>query len=143
MTEEIYNNLLITDSDVNLPVADIKGRHLPLTETNYHQLWKDYDLRPKYDGSKCLNCDSCEVEKVCPTNAFSSRNLDLSRCFGCGMCANFCKHDAFDMNVGTVDLEIENKQVNIPIICRQSDRLRANKLSLKLKKMIKSGEFKL
>ena len=84
-----------------------------------------------------------EVENVCPTNAFSNQRLDLSRCFGCGMCANFCSNDAFDMNTGSVDLEINKKEVNIPIICRQSDRLRANKLSLKLKKMIKSGEFKL
>ena len=59
------------------------------------------------------------------------------------MCANFCRHDAFDMNTGDVNLEINNKDVNIPIICRQSDRLRGNKLSLKLKKMIENKEFKL
>ena len=143
LNEEIYNNLLICDSDVTLPVADIKGRHLPLAETNYYELWGTYDLRPQYDRAKCSVCDSCEVENVCPTNAFSNQRLDLSRCFGCGMCANFCSHDAFDMNTGSVDLKINEKDVNIPIICRQSDRLRANKLSLKLKKMIKSGEFKL
>ena len=143
LTEEIYNNLLIQDKDVSIPVADIKGRHLPLTETDYYQLWKDYDLRPKYDGDACSVCDECEAEKVCPTNAFSNKRLDLSRCFGCGMCASFCSHNAFDMDTGSVDLEIGEKNVNIPIICRQSDRLRANKLSLKLKKMIKSGEFKL
>ena len=143
LNEEIYNNLLICDTDVTLPVADIKGRHLPLAETNYYELWGEYDLRPQYDRAKCSVCNSCEVEKVCPTNAFSNQRLDLSRCFGCGMCANFCSNDAFDMNTGSVDLEINKKEVNIPIICRQSDRLRANKLSLKLKKMIKSGEFKL
>ena len=143
LNEEIYNNLLICDSDVTLPVADIKGRHLPLAETNYYDLWGTYDLRPQYDRAKCSVCDSCEVENVCPTNAFSNQRLNLSRCFGCGMCANFCSHDAFDMNTGSVDLKINEKDVNIPIICRQSDRLRANKLSLKLKKMIKSGEFKL
>lgn len=143
LTEEIYNNLLIQDIDVSIPVADIKGRHLPLGKTNYYELWKDYDLRPKYDGGKCLNCSECEVEPICPTSAFSNKKLDLSRCFGCGMCANFCSHDAFDMDTGSVDLKINEKEVNIPIICRQSDRIRANKLSLKLKKMIKSGEFKL
>lgn len=142
LSEEIYNNLLITDEDVKLPVADIKGRHLPLCETNYHELWKDYDLRPKYDENKCSTCDECIVERVCPTNAFSN-GIDLSRCFGCGMCANFCRHDAFDMNTGDVNLEIDNREVNIPIICRQSDRLRANKLALELKKMIKNQEFKL
>lgn len=143
LSEEIYNNLLIQDKDVTLPVADIKGRHLPLTETNYYELWKNYDLRPQYDRTNCSKCDTCEVEQICPTNAFSQENLDLSRCFGCGMCANFCRHNAFKMNTGSVDLKINEKDVNIPIICRQSDRLRANKLSLKLKKMIKSGEFKL
>ena len=143
LNEEIYNNLLICDTDVTLPVADIKGRHLPLAKTNYYELWGEYDLRPQYDRAKCSVCNSCEVEKVCPTNAFSNQRLDLSRCFGCGMCANFCSNDAFDMNTGSVDLKINEKDVNIPIICRQSDRLRANKLSLKLKKMIKSGKFEL
>ncbi|WP_407381525.1 methanogenesis marker 16 metalloprotein [Methanobrevibacter sp.] len=143
LNEEIYNNLLIQDIDVSIPVADIKGRHLPLGETNYYELWKDYDLRPKYNRQKCSSCSECEAQKVCPTNAFSQKSLDLSRCFGCGMCANFCSHDAFDMDTGSVDIKINEKDVTIPIICRQSDRLRANKLSLKLKKMIKSGEFKL
>ncbi len=143
LTEEIYNNLLIKDIDVKLPVADIKGRHLPLTETNYYELWKDYDLRPKYDSDKCSGCDDCIVEKICPTNSFKNGKYDISRCFGCGMCANFCSHDSFIMNTGDVDLKINEENVNIPIICRQSDRLRANKLSLKLKKLIKSQEFKL
>lgn len=143
LTEEIYNNLLIKDIDVKLPVADIKGRHLPLTETNYYELWKNYDLRPKHNNEKCAGCDNCIIEEICPTNAFKNKKHDLSRCFGCGMCANFCSNNSFEMNIGDVDLEINNKKINIPIICRQSDRLRANKLSLKLKKLIKSQEFKL
>lgn len=143
INKEVYNNLLITDEEVNLPVAEIKGRHLPVGETNYHEMWKDYDLRPQYDGSECLKCDVCTVEQVCPTNAFMSERLNLALCFGCGLCAHYCKHDAFNMNTGDVDLEINGKTVNIPIICRQSDRLRANKLSQKLKKLIESNEFKL
>jgi hypothetical protein len=47
------------------------------------------------------------------------------------------------MDTGSVDLNINGSNVNIPIICRQSDRLRGNKLSLKLKKMIENKEFKL
>ena len=143
LSEEIYNNLLITDEEVKLPVADIKGRHLPLGETNYKQMWQDYDLRPKYDDVKCSNCEKCIVEEVCPTNAFKNKRFNIAQCFGCGMCANFCKNCAFDMNTGDVDLEIDGNQVNIPIICRQSDRLRGNKLSLKLKQLIENNEFKL
>ena len=143
LNEEIYNNLLITDEEVKLPVADIKGRHLPLCETNYHELWKEYDLRPKYDKNKCQTCEKCNIEEICPTNAFKNKQLDITKCFGCGMCANFCKHESFEMNIGDVDLEINGNNVTIPIICRQSDRLRANKLSLKLKKLIENNEFKL
>ena len=143
LSEEIYNNLLITDEKVKLPVADIKGRHLPLTETNYEKMWADYDLRPKYVSRQCSNCDNCIVEEICPTNAFKNKEFNISKCFGCGMCANFCKNNAFDMNTGNVDLEINGNQVNIPIICRQSDRLRGNKLSLKLKQLIKNKKFKL
>ena len=87
------------------------------------------------------NWDDCA--NLCPTNAFKNQRMNLAYCYGCGMCANYCENNAFDMNTGSVDLNINGKDVNIPIICRQSDRLRANKLSLKLKKMIKDGEFKL
>ena len=143
LNEEIYNNLLVTDDMVDIPVSDIKGRHLPLDNTNYGKLWADHDLRPRYDDSKCRACDKCVVEEICPTNAFSRGRLNLTYCFGCGMCANYCRNDAFDMNTGSVDLNINGKDVDVPIICRQSDRLRANKLSLKLKKMIQNKEFKL
>ena len=143
LNEEIYNNLLITDDKIDLPVADIKGRHLPLDNTDYSKMWADYDLRPQYGSSKCLNCEKCIVEEVCPTNAFSKEKLNIAHCYGCGMCANYCKNDAFDMNTGNVDLTINGADVNLPIICRQSDRLRANKLSLRLKKMIENKEFEL
>ena len=143
LNEEIYNNLLVRDEDIDLPVADIKGRHLPLDNTNYHEMWGEYDLRPQFDSSSCDKCERCRVEEVCPTNAFKNRRLNLAYCYGCGMCAHYCRHDAFDMDTGDVDLEINGKTVNVPIICRQSDRLRANKLSLKLKKMIENKEFKL
>ena len=143
LNEEIYNNLLIKDEEIELPVADIKGRHLPLDNTNYGKMWGEYDLRPQFDGSKCEGCDKCSVGEVCPTNAFKNGKLNIAYCFGCGMCAHYCRHDAFKMNTGEVDLEINGENVNIPIICRQSDRLRANKLSLKLKKMIQNKEFML
>lgn len=143
INEEVYNNLLITDEEVKLPVAEIKGRHLPVGETNYYEMWKDYDLRPQYDRNACSKCESCTVESVCPTNAFKDERLNQALCFGCGLCAHYCRHDAFSMNTGEVDLEINGKNINIPIVCRQSDRLRGNKLSLKLKKLIENNEFRL
>lgn len=143
LNEEIYNNLMVTDDKIDLPVADIKGRHLPLDNTNYAEMWEGYDLRPKHDADKCSNCEKCSVENVCPTNAFKNKKLNIAYCFGCGMCAHFCRNDAFEMNTGDVDLTVNGNRVNIPIICRQSDRLRGNKLSLKLKQLIENKEFKL
>ena len=143
LTEEIYNNLLITDDMIGLPVADIRGRHLPLDSTDYGKMWTGHDLRPRYNSDKCSSCDSCTVESVCPTNAFTNRRINLAYCFGCGMCSHYCRNDAFDMNTGSVNLHINDEDVTVPIILRQSDRLRANKLSLKLKQMIEKREFKL
>lgn len=143
LTEEIYNNLLITDDMIDLPVADIRGRHLPLDSTDYGKMWTGHDLRPHYNSDKCSSCDSCTVESVCPTNAFTNRRINLAYCFGCGMCSHYCRNDAFDMNTGSVNLHINDEDVTVPIILRQSDRLRANKLSLKLKHMIEKREFKL
>ena len=114
---------------------------MPLDNTNYKEMWQGNDLRPKFDKAKCSNCDSCLVEGICPTNAFKDERLNLAYCFGCGMCANFCRKGAFEMKTGDVDLNINGENVTIPIICRQSDRLRANKLSLKLKKMLENKEF--
>ncbi len=141
LTEEIYNNLLVTDDMIDLPVADIRGRHLPLDNTNYARMWAGHDLRPRYKRELCSGCDDCTVERICPTNAFSDKKINFAYCFGCGMCSHYCRNDAFDMNAGSVDLHINDEDVTIPIILRQSDRLRANKLSLKLKQMIEKREF--
>ena len=141
LNREIYENLLVRDDEISLPVADIRGRHLPLANTDYDKMWAGHDLRPQYNREKCSSCDSCTVEEICPTNAFKSQRLNPAYCFGCAMCANYCRHDAFDMNAGSVDLTINGEDVTVPIILRQSDRLRGNKLSLKLKQMIEKREF--
>ena len=90
LNEEIYNNLLVKDEDITLPVAEIKGRHLPLCDTNYKEMWEGHDLRPQYDRAECSKCDVCDVEKVCPTNAFANERLNQALCFGCGLCAHYC-----------------------------------------------------
>lgn len=141
LNEEIYENLLVSDEEIDLPVADIRGRHLPLANTDYAKMWTGHDLRPRFASEECSECESCIVEEICPTNAFKNQRLNLTYCFGCGMCSAHCRHDAFDMNTGSVSLKIDDEDVEIPIILRQSDRLRANKLSLKLKKMIENRDF--
>lgn len=142
LNEEIYNNLLIENRDIPLTVSDIDGR-FPITEMTYEDAWGDYDLRPRLKRTKCDKCNNCSVEDICPTNAIYDKKIDLYRCFGCGLCAHYCRNKAIKMRTGSVNLEIGGKEYDIPIVCRQSDVLRANKLSLKLKKMIRNNEFSL
>lgn len=149
LNEEIYNNILIKNSDIPLTVADIKGRHMPLDEINYGDTWDGSEFRPTFNNESCIDCGECAVEAVCPTNAFvinnsgSESDIAYEDCYGCGMCAYYCNADAFDINTGSVNLNIEGTTYDVPIICRQSDRLRANKLSDKLKDLILEGKFRL
>lgn len=149
LNEEIYNNILIKNSDIPLTVADIRGRHMPITTISYSDVWDKSEFRPTFNDDSCLNCESCVVEEVCPTNAFVNvsddnvAEINYDDCFGCGMCVHYCVANSFDMNAGFVNLNVEGNLHDIPIICRQSDRLRANKLSNNLKEMIIDGDFKL
>jgi len=143
LNEEIYNNILITNKNIKLPVSDIKGRHLPLTQTDYGKMWDNHENRPKFDKKKCQKCDHCTVEEFCPTKAFKNNNLNMKLCFGCGICIYNCKDNCFKMNIGALKLNIHNQNHNIPIYCRQSDLLRAKKLSKNLKTMIENKEFEL
>lgn len=147
LDENIWNNLMVLNQDITLPIADIQGRHLPLSETDYETVWNGYDERPKFHEEACIDCDTCLVEERCPTFAYinekENKSLDLVKCFGCGMCAYSCLGNAFEMNTGSVPVEIDGNKHNIPIACRQSDIKRAKSLASKLKNMIKDNEFKL
>ena len=139
-SQEVLERTFIKNADIKLPVADIKGRHLPLTETNYGEMWNGADVRPIYHAEKCANCTECIVRQRCPTMAFTDV-LDTKKCFGCGMCAYSCEFGTFEMNTGSVELKIDNFGVDVPIACRQSDIKRAREITLELKERIKNGSF--
>jgi len=152
LNEEILNQLMILNNDITLPIADIKGRHLPLSETTYEQVWNNFDERPVFHQEKCINCAICLVEERCPTFAFTTlnsgdnqnkKNFDSDLCFGCGMCSYSCLAQAFEMNTGSVAIAIDDVVHDVPITCRQSDIKRAKNLTNKLKDMIENKEFKL
>lgn len=152
LNEKILNQLMILNQDISLPIADIKGRHLPISETTYEKVWNNFDERPIFHNDKCINCSACLVEERCPTFTFTiftdennqnKKKLDIEKCFGCGMCAYSCLGGAFEMNIGSVAIAIEDTVHNIPIACRQSDIKRAKSLTHKLKDMIENKEFKL
>ena len=133
LNEDVYNNLLILNENIPLTVSDIAGRHHPLTETNYGDMWNNHDDRPVCNSEKCLFCeDGCLVEKRCPTKAVKriiNKNKKIAKlefnendCYGCGMCAYSCIGEIFSINTGSVSLDIDSKKYDLDIVCRQSDK---------------------
>jgi len=140
LNDEILKNTYVLNKDIKLPIADIKGRHLPLGSTNYAQVWEGTDERPAYHPESCRNCEVCIVRERCPTGAYTD-NLNTKRCFGCGMCAYSCPFGTFQMKRGKIEFESQKGLIDIPIICRQSDIKRARELAHELKKRIIKGTF--
>ena len=140
LDDEILKETFIQNEDIKLPVTDIRGRHNVLGFTDYDDVWGGADERPVYHPERCLNCDACIVRERCPTGAYSD-TLNTRRCFGCGMCAYSCPNAAFTMESGSVQFKINDRSIEVPIVCRQSDIKRARELVAELTKRIKNGEF--
>jgi putative methanogenesis marker 16 metalloprotein len=140
LDQEILKSTYVKNEDIKLPVADIRGRHQVLGSTDYAAVWDDIDERPVYNSEECENCESCRVRERCPTGAYKD-TLNTKECFGCGMCAYTCPFGAFEMKRGKIQFKTQDKLVEVPIICRQSDLKRARKLAEELKKRIEKGEF--
>ena len=128
LNDEILKNTYIKNEDITLPIADIRGRHLPLGSTNYAEVWGDVDERPVYYLEECRNCEVCIVRERCPTGAYNE-TLNVKRCFGCGMCAYSCPYGAFEMKRGKIKFKVEDRLIDVPVICRQSDIKRARELA--------------
>ncbi|MDO5851806.1 MAG: methanogenesis marker 16 metalloprotein [Methanobacteriaceae archaeon] len=140
LNEDILSNLKVLNNDIDLPLADIHGRHLPLSTINYGLMWDNVNYRPSQDLNKCLNCDSCSAENSCPTNAYhKNKTIDMNLCYGCGMCKTSCPHNVVNMNLGKI---VFNNQ-EISVTCRQSDKLKAINLTHDLKNQLLNGDFKL
>ena len=136
LDEEVLSNLKIMDENIELPIADIHDR-IPFAESNYAEVWRNADLEICFDATRCRGHEICEVERYCPTNAFvKSRSIDKNRCFNCGACVYLCPEHAFLGNLGSIEIERD-----ISITLRQSDRMRADNLCHRLKKMIQKKQF--
>ncbi len=64
---------------------------------------------------------------------------DEGRCFNCGLCVSECPSKAFKCNLGQIS--VCDKEV--PVVLRQSDKLRALKLAAELKQRLIEGSFKI
>lgn len=141
--EDVLRNLKVLNKDIDLPVCDIHGRHLPIDTIDY-SIWDDSDCRPVADVDKCFDCIPCLCELYCPVNAFKKpAQIDTEACYGCGYCSVVCPRGVSEMNLGSITVNSEDKERKIPVTCRQSDKKRANEMANDLRDALRDGSFKL
>lgn len=142
LNESILENIKKLDRDTPLPIMDVNMRQT-ICKTSYEDVWGGADLETKLDPSKCVNCESCNVESVCPMMAITFEGGRVKRikerCFNCGLCATQCVGGAFSGSLGAINFEGRK----VPVILRQSDRARAIRLAEKLKLQILEGSFRM
>ncbi|MFP4654435.1 MAG: methanogenesis marker 16 metalloprotein [Methanohalobium sp.] len=147
INQSVLENVLKLNSKIELKVVDVCGR-IPLCKTSYEDVWKDTDNEITYQPDECIDCDICEVERTCPMGAVihmkgesAVHNPEL--CFNCGLCVTNCAGKAFNAELGTIEYCSTETKKSIPVVVRQSDRLRALKAAEDLKEKITSREFKI
>ncbi len=134
------------DENVPLNVGDFSDR-LKLSSIKYSQVWENAPLEVMFDPERCISCSfQCEAEYYCPMNAISWREktIDQDFCVACGACTANCPGGAFmgkdgSPRRGLGDVHIFGKSV--PIIFRQSNRLRALRLAELLKTKLLERSF--
>ena len=142
LREGILERMASPEGSIPLPVVDVASRQ-ELGRATYADVWEGVDLEVSFDPGACKRCTACRPEAICPTGAIAFRNflptLDRRRCFNCGLCATSCSGDVFRARLGS--LRFAGREV--PIVVRQSDRLRAERLAEELKGRILEGSFRM
>ena len=134
------------DERIPLSVADL-GDRIPLDKITYADIWKDAPLEVEFDPARCICCSyQCQAELYCPMGAISwkDKTIDETLCFGCGACTANCLGGAFAGKGMQPQGSIGRVKVldrEIPVIFRQSNRLRSLRLATYLKDVLMRGEF--
>ena len=143
LNEEILDHLRIINREIELPVCDIHGRHLPIDIIDY-SIWDDAQLRPILHPDQCFHCIPCLCELYCPVNAFHKKpEIDNDLCYGCGYCSVVCPRGVPEIDMKQIAITVDDKEKTIPVTCRQSDKKRALKMAEELKDAILNGTYKL
>jgi len=137
LNDAILECLKVLDDAINMPIAEIQ-RRTEIGESDYGCVWQGTSLEIIYEKEKCIRHEECVVERFCPTRAFErSSGLNRERCFNCGFCVFACEGGAFKGELGSVFVAGRK----VPITLRLSNRAKARKLCMLLKKRIEEGEF--
>ena len=145
----ILEEIARRDREIALPVNDINTRTV-IGQANYGDVWEDVDMEVEFDPQRCRGCRRCLGERACPMSAVRYDQearvaiRDGLLCFHCGLCVTECPNGAFRCRLGALRMKTSSGSVrSVPVVLRQSDRLRAGKLSVELKRRILEGSFRM
>ncbi len=147
ISKTIFAEIARPDRGIALPVNDVKSRTV-VGQADYGDVWTDVDLEVEFEPENCSGCSPCLAKVACPMRAIESDVDGVRRsealCFHCGLCATVCPSAVFSCRLGAIRLETNAGGVKtIPVVLRQSDRLRAVRLAEELKRRILDGTFKM
>ncbi|MCC7576222.1 MAG: methanogenesis marker 16 metalloprotein, partial [Methanomethylovorans sp.] len=147
-SQSVLDAIKTADAEIPLPVMDV-DRRKPIGQACYGDVWQDVDLEVKSDPSACRHCSICEAEVNCPMDAIYRNKdklvLDRCLCFNCGLCSTLCPAGVFIANLGSIKAKMGShgpeSNMEVPIVLRQSDRRRAQKMAEELKDKLIEGSF--
>ncbi len=147
ISKTILAEIARPDKGIALPVNDVKSR-MVIGQADYGDVWTNVDLEVEFEPQRCTSCSPCQAEAACPMRAIESDANRVCRsealCFHCGLCATVCPSAVFSCRLGAIQLKTTAGSSRIiPVVLRQSDRLRAQRLAEELKSRIIKGSFRM
>jgi putative methanogenesis marker 16 metalloprotein len=147
ISKTILAEIARPDRDIVLPVNDVKSR-MVIGQADYGDVWTNVDLEVEFAAEKCSGCTPCQAAAACPMQAIKSDADGVQRsealCFNCGLCATVCPSGVFSCRLGAIRLRTAAGIARtVPVVLRQSDRLRAVRLAKELKRRIINGSFQM
>ena len=137
--DECIAHLSVLDEEIPLPVVDVFDRRT-LGFSDYGRIWQSAGRHITADPAKCLFCEECPTQEHCPADAIMpGEGIITSRCLSCGACLSTCIGEVYSMKTGSIVLNGKE----IPVVLRQSDRRRGERICSDLKEKIESGKFML
>lgn len=147
ISERILEEIARPDRGIALPINDVNSR-TAIGEADYGDVWTDVDLEVAFEPENCSGCAPCRAAEECPMRAIESDAGRILRsealCFHCGICATVCPSGVFSCRLGAIRLKsAAGVARTVPVVLRQSDRLRAIRMAEELKERIRNGSFRM